>query len=109
MDPIKRNMKMKNVAGFHSLLGNFLEVALDEPRRSGLGIRFVQKEGCVTCMLEYCRSTIQQKRGCVEESCDLRMLNGARIILWHRADLFMVALESIPGRFQNCRRCFTEN
>lgn len=42
-------MKMKNVAGFHSLDVTLLApIVAEEPRRSGLGTRLVQNEGCVT-------------------------------------------------------------
>jgi hypothetical protein len=46
MDPISKNMMMKNVAGFHSVDFGFFTL-LDglDVRRSGLGTRDVQKEG----------------------------------------------------------------
>ena len=46
MLPMSRKMKMKNVAGFHSLDRGFLVVERLDLRR-GLGIREVQNEGWV--------------------------------------------------------------
>lgn len=46
MDPIRRKMKMKKVAGFHSLDFGFLVPDLEEGSlRSGFGIMFFQNEG----------------------------------------------------------------
>jgi len=47
IDPISRNMTMKNVAGFHSFdLAFFLRAAVGELFRRGLGIRLIQNEVC---------------------------------------------------------------
>ena len=48
IEPMRRNMKMKNVAGFHSLDRGDFEADFDLERfRRGLGIKLVQKEGWV--------------------------------------------------------------
>ena len=47
MEPIKRKMMMKNVAGFHSLERGFFSRGTSD-RRSGFGIRDFQKEVSTT-------------------------------------------------------------
>jgi len=55
---MSRNMKIKKVAGFHSLdFGlNFFAAEGEEDLRRGLGIRLAQKDGWVMlCTAAYCR------------------------------------------------------
>jgi hypothetical protein len=45
IDPMRRNMTMKNVAGFHSFdLAFFFNTAIGELPRRGLGMRLTQKD-----------------------------------------------------------------
>lgn len=54
IEPINRKMKMKKVAGFHSLDRSFLVTDPDVASfRNGLGIKFFQKEGWVTLSVAY--------------------------------------------------------
>ena len=54
IDPINRKMKMKKVAGFHSLDRSFLVTVPEVASfRNGLGIKLFQNEGCVTLSVAY--------------------------------------------------------
>ena len=59
IDPMRRNMIMKNVAGFHSCdFAFFFKAELGEPLRKGLGISPRQNDGCMTLgRVEYGRGS----------------------------------------------------
>jgi hypothetical protein len=56
---MRRNMTMKNVAGFHSCdLALLFKAELGDPLRKGLGISPSQKDDCVTLgRVAYCRES----------------------------------------------------
>jgi hypothetical protein len=59
IDPMKRNIQMKNVAEFHSCdFVFFFKAELGEPLRKGLGISPRQNDGCMTLgRVEYGRGS----------------------------------------------------